>query len=46
MSHSDMSLESQIRSLDRPRKRLAFYKPSERIAELCGLRPGQPWGAA
>jgi transposase, IS30 family len=31
---------------DRPRKRLDFYKPSERIAELCGLRPGQPWGAA
>ena len=23
---------------DRPRKRLGFYKPSERIAELCGLR--------
>src|SRR5450755_391787 len=25
---------------DRPRKRLGFYKPSERIAELCGLRGG------
>jgi transposase, IS30 family len=31
---------------DRPRKRLDFYKPSERIAELCGLQPGQPRGAA
>jgi transposase, IS30 family len=30
----------------RPRKRLDFYKPSERIAELCGLQPGQPRGAA
>jgi IS30 family transposase len=26
---------------DRPRKRLGFYKPSERIAELCGLRGGR-----
>ena len=26
---------------DRPRKRLDFYKPSERIAELCGLRGGR-----
>jgi transposase, IS30 family len=28
---------------DRPRKRLGFYKPSERIAELCGLRGGSAW---
>ena len=28
---------------DRPRKRLGFYKPSERIAELCGLRGGSSW---
>jgi len=27
---------------DRPRKRLDFYKPSERIAELCGLHPAKP----
>ena len=27
---------------DRPRKRLDFHKPSERIAELCGLHPGRP----
>ena len=27
---------------DRPRKRLDFYKPSERIAELCGLHPAMP----
>jgi len=27
---------------DRPRKRLDFYKPSERVAELCGLHPEQP----
>jgi IS30 family transposase len=26
---------------DRPRKRLGFYKPSERIAELCGLSGGR-----
>jgi IS30 family transposase len=31
---------------DRPRKRLEFYKPSERIAELCGLHPARPRGAA
>jgi IS30 family transposase len=29
---------------DRPRKRLDFYKPSERIAHLCGLNPRQPSG--
>ena len=29
---------------DRPRKRLGFYKPSERIAELCGLHPAKPSG--
>ena len=28
---------------DRPRKRLGFYKPSERIAELCGLRGASAW---
>jgi transposase, IS30 family len=28
---------------DRPRKRLGFYKPSERIADLCGLRGGSSW---
>ena len=28
---------------DRPRKRLGFYKPSERLAELCGLRGGSAW---
>ena len=28
---------------DRPRKRLEFYKPTERIAELCGLRGGRAW---
>ena len=27
---------------DRPRKRLGFYKPSERIAELLDLRPASP----
>jgi IS30 family transposase len=26
---------------DRPRKRLGFYKPSERLAELCGLTGGR-----
>jgi IS30 family transposase len=26
---------------DRPRKRLGFYKPSERLAELCGLTRGR-----
>jgi len=29
---------------DRPRKRLDFYKPSERIAHLCGLNPRKPSG--
>jgi IS30 family transposase len=28
---------------DRPRKRLGFYKPSERIAELCGLSGASSW---
>jgi IS30 family transposase len=28
---------------DRPRKRLGFSKPSERIAELCGLRGASAW---
>jgi IS30 family transposase len=28
---------------DRPRKRLGYYKPSERIAELCGLTGASSW---
>jgi transposase, IS30 family len=28
---------------DRPRKRLGYYKPSERIAELCGLTGARSW---
>jgi IS30 family transposase len=28
---------------DRPRKRLGYHKPSERIAELCGLTGARSW---
>jgi IS30 family transposase len=28
---------------DLPRKRLGFYKPSDRIAELCGLSGASSW---
>jgi hypothetical protein len=28
---------------DRPRKRLGFYNPGERLAEPCGLRGGSAW---
>ena len=39
--HSELDLDVADELNDRPRKRLGFYKPSERIAELLDLRGGR-----
>ena len=45
--HGKAELDAVAAQLNaRPRRRLEFYKPSERIAELCGLHPAKPRGDA